>query len=103
FWDSLYVVSVGFCRSVASTIPKRAAGNFALVFRSFTLKEKENVKKGLSILAVITAILFVFGIVSKHASADRIIFGTASADELETARQISFDILRQQAAMRSVG
>jgi len=61
------------------------------------------VKKGLSILAVIIGVLLVFGVVSKHALADRIIFSTGSADELETAKRISFDILRDRAPARQAG
>jgi Zn-dependent metalloprotease len=49
------------------------------------------------------AILLALGVVSKHTQANRIIFGTGSADELETAKRISLDILRERAMSRSIG
>ena len=60
-------------------------------------------KKFLGILAVIAAALFVFGIVSKKADANRSIFGNNKADDQETAKQISLGILRGRALQRSIG
>ncbi len=60
-------------------------------------------KKFLGILAVIASALFVFGIVSKKADANRSIFGNNKADDQETAKQISLGILRGRALQRSIG
>ena len=60
-------------------------------------------KKFLGILAVIASALFVFGIVSKKADANRSIFGNDKADDQETAKQISLGILRGRALQRSIG
>lgn len=59
-------------------------------------------KKALSILAVVAGLMLALGIVSKHAQATRMIFQTGSADELETAKRISFEILRERTAARAV-
>jgi hypothetical protein len=58
------------------------------------------VKKLLSIFAVFAAVLFVFGIVSRHTGASQNVFNTGSEDEREHARQISLAILRDRAAQR---
>jgi Zn-dependent metalloprotease len=61
------------------------------------------VKKLFGILAVLAAVLFVFGIVSQQTGASRNIFNSGSDDELETAKQISLGILRDRALQRAVG
>ena len=61
-------------------------------------------KKFLGILAVFAAALFVFGIVSKKADANKTIFGGNNrADDQETAKQISLGILRARAMQRAIG
>ncbi|CAN5577986.1 hypothetical protein BH10ACI2_BH10ACI2_23130 [soil metagenome] len=60
-------------------------------------------KKVLGILTVFIGALFVFGIVTKTAEANKAVFATGSDDELETAKKISFDILRSRATRRAVG
>lgn len=60
-------------------------------------------KKLLGILAVLAAVLFVFGIVSQQTGASRNLFNTGSDDELETAKQISLGILRDRALQRAIG
>jgi len=45
----------------------------------------------------------VFGIVSKRAEANKALFSTGSQDELENAKRISLDILRDRAAQRAIG
>jgi thermolysin len=44
-----------------------------------------------------------FGIVSKRAEANKAMFSTGSQDELEIAKRISLDILRDRAAQRAIG
>ncbi|MGQ0542267.1 MAG: M4 family metallopeptidase, partial [Blastocatellia bacterium] len=60
-------------------------------------------KKFLGILAVFAVALFVFGIVSKRAEANKTIFGSGGGDEHEKAKQISLGILRDRAAQRAIG
>ena len=60
-------------------------------------------KKYLCILAVIFSVLIVFGVVSKRAEANKVVFGTGSQDEIEIAKQKSFEILRGRATMRPIG
>lgn len=60
-------------------------------------------KKFVSILTIFASGLIVFGLISKTTEANKNIFGTGSADELETAKQISLGILRDRAAQRAVG
>jgi Zn-dependent metalloprotease len=61
------------------------------------------VKKFLGLLAVVVSVLMVFGIVSKRAEANKALFSTGSQDELENAKRISLDILRDRAAQRAIG
>ena len=67
------------------------------------LEEIINVKKILGLLALVVSILIVFGTISKRADANKVVFGTGSADELENAKQISLGILRDNAAQRAIG
>ncbi len=60
-------------------------------------------KKVLGVLAVFIAALVAFGIVSKRAEANRVVFSTGSQDELEMAKQISLEALRGRAANRAIG
>ena len=60
-------------------------------------------KKILALLTVIIGVLIVFGVVSQKAGAGRAVFSTGSQDELETAKQVSFGILRDRAAQRIIG
>ena len=60
-------------------------------------------KKFLGLLAVVVSVLMVFGIVSKRAEANKALFSTGSQDELENAKRISLDILRDRAAQRAIG
>ena len=60
-------------------------------------------KKFLGLLAVVVSVLMVFGIVSKRAEANKALFSTGSQDELENAKRISLDILRDRAAERAIG
>ncbi len=60
-------------------------------------------KKILGLLAIVVSVLIVFGTISKRAEANKAVFGTGSADELENAKQISLGILRDQAAQRAIG
>ncbi len=60
-------------------------------------------KKFLGLLAVLVSVLMVFGIVSKRAEANKALFSTGSQDELENAKRISLDILRDRAAERAIG
>lgn len=60
-------------------------------------------KKFLGILAVFAVALFVFGIVSKRAEANKTVFGNGGGDEHEKAKQISLGILRDRAAQRAIG
>jgi len=61
------------------------------------------VKKFLGLLAIAVSVLMVFGIVSKRAEANKAVFSTGSQDELENAKRISLDILRDRAAQRAIG
>jgi len=61
------------------------------------------VKKIFGILTVILGILIAFGIVSKRAEANKALFGSGSQDELEMAKRISLDVLRDRAANRAIG
>lgn len=60
-------------------------------------------KKILGLLAIVVSVLIVFGTISKRAEANKAVFGTGSQDELENAKRISLDILREQAAQRAIG
>ena len=60
-------------------------------------------KKIFGILAVIFAASIAFGVVSKRAEANRVVFSTGSQDELEMAKQISLEALRGRAANRAIG
>lgn len=60
-------------------------------------------KKFLGLLAVAVSVLMAFGIVSKRAEANKAMFSTGSQDELEMAKRISLDILRDRAAQRAIG
>ena len=60
-------------------------------------------KKILSILAVFGVAIFVFGLVVNKTGANKPVFNAGTQDELETARQISLDILRNKAAQRAIG
>lgn len=60
-------------------------------------------KKILGILAVFAVAFIAFGIVSMKSEANEPIFGRNQADDLETAKQISLDILRGQALQRQIG
>ena len=60
-------------------------------------------KRFLSILAVFGVAIFVFGLISKKADANKPVFNTGAQDELDNAKQISLDILRGRAAQRAVG
>ncbi|MFT3744189.1 MAG: M4 family metallopeptidase [Pyrinomonadaceae bacterium] len=60
-------------------------------------------KKFFGILAVLVAALIAFGVVSKRAEANRVVFSTGSQDELEIAKQISLEALRGRAANRTIG
>jgi len=61
------------------------------------------VKKLIGILAVIVCILVVFGIVSKRAEANKVVFDKGSQDEIELARTKSLEVLRERAARRAIG
>lgn len=60
-------------------------------------------KKFLGILAVFAAALFAFGIASQRTGASKAVFGVGNADERETAKQISLNVLRERAASRAIG
>lgn len=60
-------------------------------------------KKLIGILAVIVCILVVFGIVSKRAEANKVVFDKGSQDEIELARTKSLEVLRERAARRAIG
>jgi Zn-dependent metalloprotease len=61
------------------------------------------VKRFLSILAVFGVAIFVFGLIVNKTGANKPVFNAGSQDELETAKQISLDILRGRAAQRAIG
>lgn len=55
-------------------------------------------KKIIAVIAVFVIGLVVVSVVSDRVDASRAIFRTGSADELETAKRLSFDVLRSTAA-----
>jgi Zn-dependent metalloprotease len=61
------------------------------------------VKRFLSILAVFGLVIFVFGLITKKADANKPVFNTGAQDELDNAKQISLGILRDRAAQRAIG
>jgi thermolysin len=61
------------------------------------------VKKFLSISAVFVLALFVFGLLSNEADANKPAFGGNSPDDLEKAKKISLDILRERGLQRGRG
>jgi thermolysin len=61
------------------------------------------VKRFLSILAVFGIVVFVFGLITKQAGANKPIFGEGKQDELENAKRISLGHLRDRAARRAIG
>ncbi|MFN2502055.1 MAG: M4 family metallopeptidase [Pyrinomonadaceae bacterium] len=58
-------------------------------------------KKILGLLAIIGGAALAFGVISKRAEANKAIFVDGSDDELETAKQISLDILRGRRSLRA--
>ncbi len=60
-------------------------------------------KKNLCILSVIAIAMVIFGVISKQADAGNNLFINGSADEIETAKQISLGVLRDRAARSAVG
>ncbi len=60
-------------------------------------------KKVFGILAVIIGAVVGFGIVSNRAQANKPIFSTGSQDELETAKRLSMDVLRDRATRSAIG
>lgn len=60
-------------------------------------------RKILSILAVVGVFVFIFGLIGKKADANRPVFSSGSQDELDNAKQISLDVLRNRAAQRAIG
>ena len=54
-------------------------------------------------MTVIAVVLFVFGLVSKRADANKTVFGNGATDDHERAKQKSFDIMRGRAAQRAIG
>ncbi len=60
-------------------------------------------KKFLSITTVFVLALLAFGLFSNKTGAKKPIFGNGDGDELEKAKQISLDILRNRAAQSFVG
>jgi Zn-dependent metalloprotease len=61
------------------------------------------VKKFFGLLALVGLSLVVFGIVSTRSEAQKAIFGKGTSDEVEMAKQISLEVLRDRAANRSIG
>jgi Zn-dependent metalloprotease len=61
------------------------------------------VKKALGIIAVVVTALVAFGILSKRAEANKVIFNTGSQDERDIARQKSLDFLRGRSMERAIG
>jgi Zn-dependent metalloprotease len=61
------------------------------------------VKKILGILSVIAIAMVIFGLVSKQTNASKPLFDKGTSDELETAKQISLNILRDRAGRSAVG
>ena len=60
-------------------------------------------KKILSLLLVFGIGFVIFGIISNKAGASKPIFKTGAQDELDKAKQISLNILRDRAAQRAIG
>ena len=60
-------------------------------------------KKFLSILAVFGVAIFAFGLFIKKADANKPVFNAGTQDELENAKQISLNILRDRSAQRAIG
>ncbi len=60
-------------------------------------------KKILSLLVVFSIGLIIFGLISNEAGASNPIFVKGSQDELDRAKQISLEILRNQASLRAIG
>lgn len=60
-------------------------------------------KKFLGILALLTLAISVFIAIPKGAGASKNIFDKGTQDELERAKQISLEILRDKAALRPIG
>ncbi len=60
-------------------------------------------KKFFGLLALVGLGLVVFGIVSTRSEAQKAIFGKGTSDEVEMAKQISLEVLRDRAANRSIG
>ena len=60
-------------------------------------------KKILGILSVIAIAMVIFGLVSNHTNASKPLFDKGTGDELETAKRISLDVLRDRAARSAVG
>ncbi len=60
-------------------------------------------KRFLSILAVFGLVIFVFGLITKKADANKPVFNAGTQDELDNAKQISLGILRGRAAQRAIG
>ena len=60
-------------------------------------------KKILSLLLVFGIGFVIFGIISNKAGASKPIFKTGAQDELDQAKQISLNILRDRAAQRAIG
>lgn len=54
-------------------------------------------------MAVFGVVIFVFGLISKKADANKPVFNAGTQDELENAKQISLGILRNRAALRAIG
>jgi len=61
------------------------------------------VKKLVCFFGLVAAALLVFAIVSNQAEANKAIFVTGGDDEIEKAKAISLEILRNRAALRSIG
>ncbi|MBP6003936.1 MAG: M4 family metallopeptidase [Pyrinomonadaceae bacterium] len=60
-------------------------------------------KKLLGLLTVVVVALVVFGIVSKRADANKTVFSNGSQDDIDLAKQISLDILRDRASRSAIG
>ena len=60
-------------------------------------------KKILSLLFVFGIGFVIFGIISNKAGASKPVFKTGAQDELETAKQISLNVLRDRASQRAIG
>lgn len=60
-------------------------------------------KKILGLLAIVVSVLVVFGVASKRAEANKAVFSAGSQDELDIAKRMSLDILRERATQRAIG